>query len=223
MKSKRLRFLITAGPTREYLDPVRFISNESTGVMGYAIAEEAIRRGHSVTLVSGPVSIRPPRFARRHKAKFILVISADEMKKAIGKNLKGKDCLVMSAAVSDFRPRRISKGKIASRAGRSLKVSFVKNEDIVKKICANKNGMLAVGFSLETSDAKRKALAKLREKNLDMIVANSINGKNRPFGNSKVDVSIIERSGNVKDIKAVDKHTLANVLLGKIEALTTAR
>ena len=207
----KLRILITAGPTKEYIDPVRFISNSSTGFFGYQIASEAVRRGHKVTLISGPTCLVPPR-----GAKFIPVISALEMKKAVEKYFPGSDCLIMSAAVADYRPvtassRKIKKGK------RRLILKLERNPDILSLVAGRKKGRVVIGFALETDELKKNAKKKLKEKNLDYIIAVSLNNKKSPFGNQKIQVSIISGTGKTETFFS-DKKGLSRIVLDKAEA-----
>lgn len=207
----KLRILITAGPTREFIDPVRFISNSSTGFFGYQIASEAIRRGHKVTLISGPTHLAPPRGAR-----FIPVTSALEMKREVGKFFPKCDCLIMSAAVSDYRPVRIHPGKIKKSKSR-LTLKLERNPDILSIAAKNKRGRLLIGFALETDDLKKNAGRKLEAKNLDCIVAASINKREHPFGDRKIRVLIISRSGKAETVLS-SKKNLSRIILDKVSA-----
>ena len=180
---RRLKIIVTAGPTREKLDPVRFISNYSTGTMGYEIAREAAGRGHSVILVSGPASLQVPKGVRA-----VAVESALDMKRAILKDLgSGRDAL-------------------------SLKL--VENPDILSGLGRRKGSKALVGFALETEGLVRNASSKMKEKNLDFIVAN------RPlFGNQKSDFLIIDRRGKVSRYPHYSKKDLAGGIIDKVEAL----
>ena len=145
------KILISAGPTYEYIDPVRFIGNHSSGKMGYALAEEALGRGAEVTLVSGPVSI-----TSSNEVKLINVVSAEEMKKAIFKEFDQTDILIMTAAVADYKPKVVANQKI-KKGGEELKLELVKTDDILKSISAMKKNQFVVGFALETNDEKTNA------------------------------------------------------------------
>lgn len=208
--------LVTAGPTRERLDSVRFISNFSSGNMGYEIARAALNRGLKVTLISGPTDLRRPKGAR-----FIGVESASEMASAVKKNLKGADCVFMASAVSDWRPRKRAQGKIKKgRAAFTLKL--VRNPDILSGIARKKNGRIVVGFALESENLLANAARKLKKKNADFIVANKI-GPRSPFGKGRTDVTIIDRDGGIEAIEDATKGYIARKLLKKAEALCRKR
>lgn len=200
-----MKILISAGPTREYLDPVRFISNPSTGRMGYLIAHECLKKGHSVTLVSGPTHLAPPAGAR-----LIKVESAEEMKAAILKSFPDSDVLIMSAAVSDWRPAKKSSGKIKRKKSWNLK--FVPNPDILKaagKI--KKKHQKAVGFALETSDILKNAGKKLKEKKLDLIIADTPDF----FGDEKKNAKVffIHKDGTTEKFSGITKEETARKLV----------
>jgi phosphopantothenoylcysteine synthetase/decarboxylase len=161
-----MHILITAGGTREYIDPVRFISNASTGRMGYALARAAIKAGHKVTLISAPSALRQPK-----SAKVINVETAGEMFSAVKDNFDKVDCLIMAAAVSDYTPAKSSNIKI-KKANTDLEIKLKPTKDILAWTGKNKKNKLVVGFALEDRNLKTNAEAKLRNKKLDMIVAN---------------------------------------------------
>lgn len=167
-KLKRKTVLITAGPTREYIDPVRFISNASSGKMGYALAQEAKRLGARVILVSGPTNLNPPRGVR-----FIPVISALQMKKQVDKVFPKADYVISTAAVSDYRPAKKSKKKI-KKTSKYLNLKLIQNPDILESLGRKKTKQKLIGFALETGNIVREARKKLKQKNLDLIFANSI-------------------------------------------------
>jgi len=163
-----MNILITAGGTREYIDPVRFISNASTGKMGYALARSAIKAGHNVTLISAPTALRKPA-----GAKVIDVQTSAEMFKAVKEHFRNSDCLIMSAAVSDYKPEKTSKTKI-KKADAELVIKLRPTPDILKWAGRNKvEGQFIAGFALEDKSLKKNAEAKLNSKNLDMIIANA--------------------------------------------------
>ncbi len=163
-----MRILITAGGTREYLDPVRFISNASSGRMGYALAREAFRAGHKVTLVTAATAQRPPS-----GAKVIEVETAARMFKAIKKHFEKCDCLIMAAAVADYTPARPAKTKI-KKTGKALTIKLKPTSDILKWAGKHKKKkQIVVGFALEDKAVRIRAEKKLNEKNLDMIIANT--------------------------------------------------
>jgi phosphopantothenoylcysteine decarboxylase / phosphopantothenate---cysteine ligase len=163
-----MRFLITAGGTREYLDPVRFLSNASSGKMGYALARAALKAGHEVTLITAPTALQPPA-----GAEIIRVESAAEMFAAVKKYFARCDCLIMAAAVADYTPAHPSKTKLKKHAVR-LTLELKPTPDILKWAGRQKErGQMLVGFALEDRDLRANAERKMREKNLDMIVANT--------------------------------------------------
>jgi phosphopantothenoylcysteine decarboxylase/phosphopantothenate--cysteine ligase len=208
--AKRARIVVTAGPTREKIDPVRFISNYSTGVFGYEIAKEASRRGCRVTLVSGPTALENPPFVKMIKVK-----SALEMKAAVEKAVKGADCLIMAAAVSDWRVERPSAKKLKRGSGK-ISLRLVENPDILAGIATNdKRKLLLVGFALETGVAERNALKKLKQKKLDMIVANSIGKGSDPFGYNNTDIMIYDKRGGVVSLHGATKRKAAKIILDK--------
>ena len=161
-----MRFLITAGGTREYIDPVRFITNASSGRMGYALAQAATRAGHKVTLVTAPVAQQIPDVA-----KIIKIVSAKEMFEAVRKNFPACDCLIMAAAVADYTPAKPSKTKIKKMA-KTLTIKLKPTVDILKWAGQQKSKII-VGFALEDKDLRKNAERKLKAKKLDMIIANS--------------------------------------------------
>lgn len=209
---KPMRILVTAGPTREFIDPVRFITNLSTGNMGYAIANVARKRNHKVTLISGPVNLNPPKYIR-----IIDVISAEDMSIQTRKHFKKADCLIMSAAVCDFRPNKAKAGKIKKANIGTL--PLVQNPDILLWAGRNKAKRLIVGFCMETEHLIKRARQKLREKNADIIVANKIDKHNMPFGNNPTRVFILEKDGGIQKIGPEKKEEIAKALLDKIESV----
>lgn len=162
-----MHFLITAGGSREYIDPVRFISNASSGRMGYALARAAIAAGHKVTLITAPVLLRPPA-----RAKLVKVETSAEMFTAVKKYFGRCDCLIMAAAVSDYTPVRPSKTKI-KKSGADLTIRLKPTADILKWAGKHKKSRIVAGFALEDKAIRPRAERKLTEKNLDMIIANT--------------------------------------------------
>ena len=158
-----MKILITAGGTREYIDPVRFISNASTGRMGYAIARAAINAGHTVTLITAPTSLKPPK-----DATVVNVETSAQMFKAVKEFFDKADCLIMSAAVSDYRPAKFSKTKI-KKADAALTIELKPTTDILKWAGRNKKKQIVVGFALEDSDIQARAEDKIRKKKLIWI------------------------------------------------------
>jgi len=205
--------LITAGPTCEPIDPVRFISNPSSGKMGYAIARAAKMRGGDVVLISGPTGIPVPSGIR-----FISVSSAADMRREVLKEFKNSDISIMAAAVSDFSPLRYSDKKIKKGEKKTITLELKKNPDILSEITSsivNRQSSIVnpivVGFALETEDMIKNAKKKLKEKNLDLIVANHVNG----FGSDFNKAIIIDRKNNVEDIPLISKEELAEIILDR--------
>ena len=205
--------LVTAGPTRERLDDVRFISNFSTGKMGYEIAQAALDKGYKVTLISGPTGIAPPKGAR-----LLQVESASEMEKAVRINFKKSDCLFMASAVCDWRPKRPVARKIKKRSKKNMSLQLVQNPDIVAGIAKKKQKRLVAGFALEAASLIPNARRKLKDKNLDFIVANRL-GKKTPFGPVKTDATIIDRYGRLDEVRNAAKGFIARRVLAKAEEL----
>lgn len=163
-----MNLLVTAGPTREHLDPVRFLSNRSTGKMGFAIAQAAAERGHAVTLVAGPVALPTPPSVTRAD-----VVSARDMLTAVQRLLPAQDALVMCAAVADWRPKAMSDSKLKKSDMRPV-LELEPNPDILGMLRPLKGDRLFVGFAAETGDPQAEALRKLEAKGLDLIVANDV-------------------------------------------------
>lgn len=178
-----VKVLVTAGPTQESLDPVRFITNHSTGKMGYAIAENCMRRGAEVTLVSGPVSIAPPPFV-----KVVSVQSAAQMAEAVKECHKEQQIIIKTAAVADYRPAEVADEKIKKKEGDSV-LELERTEDILAYLGANRQpGQFICGFSMETENMLENSRAKLERKNVDMIVANNLKVAGAGFG---VDTNVV--------------------------------
>ncbi|MEK7851312.1 MAG: bifunctional phosphopantothenoylcysteine decarboxylase/phosphopantothenate--cysteine ligase CoaBC [Deltaproteobacteria bacterium] len=197
------RILITAGPTFEGIDPVRFIGNRSSGKMGYALAKMALRRGADVTLISGPSSLKPPRGPR-----FIAVESAGEMEKAVISNLKDATTVIMAAAVSDYRPAKAESEKMKKGKG-TLSIDLEKTSDILSAIGKKKGKRLLIGFAAETENLVANAGKKLKEKNLDLIVANNVKEPGAGFGVDTNIVTIIDKKGNVEELPRMSKEEVA--------------
>ena len=161
-----MNILITAGGTREYIDPVRYISNASTGKMGYALARAALKAGHNVTLITCPTALRKP-----NDAKIIDVVTAADMFKAVKENFDKCDCLIMAAAVSDYTIAKPSKTKI-KKQNAAMTIDLKPTRDILKWASKNKTSQLIVGFALEDKNLRQNAEKKLKTKKLDMIIAN---------------------------------------------------
>ncbi len=211
MKNKII--LITAGPTREYLDPVRYISNGSSGKMGYSVAEEAKKRGAKVILVSGPVNIEPPK-----GVKFIKVISARDMLAAAKKYFPASDIFIAAAAVSDYRPEKSYEKKI-KKTGKAVKLKLVPNPDILLTLSKSPGRRAArppilAGFALETDNLIKNAREKLKRKNLDMIVANG-----PETIDSGISTGALITAGGIKRFRHISKQQLARMMLDAIQSL----
>lgn len=210
---------ITAGPTREKLDPVRFISNYSSGKMGYALAEEAARRGARVILVSGPVALE----ARNPLIEVRRVESAEEMLAEARKAFAGSDIAIMCAAVADYRPAAVSPSKLKRGDSPAMTLELVRNPDIAATLGSEKRpGQTLVGFALETDDAIAHGADKLRRKNLDMIVVNSLADKGAGFGTDTNLVTIITADGRRTAGTLKPKSAVAADIIDSIETLRNA-
>jgi phosphopantothenoylcysteine decarboxylase/phosphopantothenate--cysteine ligase len=205
--------LVTAGPTREELDPVRFISNHSSGKMGYAIARAASLRGARVILVSGPTCLTPP-----FGVETILVTSAVEMRNAVMASFPECTILVKSAAVADYRPLVRATGKVKKGAERLL-IEMERNPDILAEAGRLKEGRLVVGFAAETNDLLANARKKLTEKNLDMIVANDIGELGAGFDVDTNIVKLIYQDGRIEEQGIMRKDELSDLILNRIKGL----
>lgn len=208
-KSPKIPILVTAGPTREKIDPVRFISNYSTGRFGYEIAREAVRRGHRVTLVSGPTCLESPS-----GVKLVRVETALEMRDAVKKFAPPRGCVIMAAAVCDWRARKPDTRKIKRLGGKRV-IELEENPDILKELGQKKRGIL-VGFALETESLEKNAAAKLKKKNLDIIAANRLTKKTGLFGDTRTDVLIMGRLLGKQIYRRRTKRELAKIILDKV-------
>ena len=200
-----MTFLITAGPTREPIDPVRYISNRSSGKMGYAIAEAALNAGHDVILISGPVNLAPPR-----DAKFISVSTSDQMFDAVHQHADSANICVLCAAVADYKPAEVSPVKIKKCAAQ-VSLELVPTHDILKSLGLQEDRkFLLVGFAAETDHLEANAAKKLREKNCDIIVANDARIAMETDEN---ELLILFRDGETKKISRSSKKNLARELV----------
>jgi len=204
-----MTFLVTAGPTREPLDPVRFISNRSSGKMGYAIAAAALEAGHQVTLISGPVCIAPPQ-----GAELIRVTTADEMADAVQTRMDtGCDVFVMCAAVADFKPREVRPLKIKKSEGLAS-IELVPTRDILATAALPRERRVIIcGFAAETNDLAENAQKKLREKRCDLICANDITRMDTGFDADQNEFTIFFRDGSQRHLERASKIELARELL----------
>ena len=200
-----MRFLITAGPTREPIDPVRYISNRSSGKMGYAIAEAALDAGHDVVLISGPVNFAPPRDAR-----FISVGTSDEMFEAVHRHADDSDVCVLCAAVADYKPATVSPAKIKKRGDRTS-LDLIPTLDILDSLGQERDRtFLLVGFAAETDHIEQNASEKLRRKNCDIIVANDAR---IGMESDQNELLILFRDGKMKKFSRAPKNILARKLV----------
>ena len=208
LKGKKV--LVTAGPTKEAIDPVRFISNHSTGKMGYAIAKKAIERGADVTLISGPVSIKAPLFAN-----LVNVTSAEEMFEAVKENYEDSDIIIKAAAVADYTPLNVSDTKIKKKEG-NLEIPLKRTTDILSWLGENrKPGQIICGFSMETDNMLENSRAKLLKKKVDLIAANSLREEGAGFKSDTNHLTLIGKDFET-EIPMMEKEDAANCLLDEI-------
>jgi phosphopantothenoylcysteine decarboxylase/phosphopantothenate--cysteine ligase len=210
-------FLITAGPNREPVDPVRYISNRSSGKMGYALASAALRRGAAVVLISGPTGLAKPAGAR-----LIPVTTAAEMRDAVAREYDQCTVVIMAAAVSDYRVALVAEKKIKRGPG-PLELRLEPNADILKELGANKKDKWLVGFAAETEDLTANAQKKLREKNLDMVVANNVGENGSGFDGDTNIATIVDRTGAVRSLPLMSKRELADRIYDHLLALKSLR
>jgi phosphopantothenoylcysteine decarboxylase/phosphopantothenate--cysteine ligase len=211
------RVLVTAGPTREPIDPVRFLSNPSTGRMGFAVAEAAAARGADVTLVTGPVDLVTPPGCRR-----VDVVTAAQMREAVLAALPSATVLVMAAAVSDFRPARTQAQKVKKEAAGTV-LALARTDDILADVAARApEGLLRVGFAAETRDLTANARAKRRAKDLDLIVANDVSAPDAGFGAETNRVTLIGRDDRAESLPLLSKRAVADAVLDRVAALRAA-
>jgi len=206
VKKKNFKALVTTGPTREYLDPVRYISNESSGKQGYEIALALSRLGIKTTLITGPTNL-----VSRTDIKTKKIISAKEMLEEVKKNLP-VDIAICAAAVADFKPSKKNKNKLKKNQNIFKSIDLENNQDILEYLGKNNKNRprIVVGFSAETENLNRNATVKLREKNCDLIIANDVSKKDRGFNSDYNRVSIIDGNGNIKVLKRNKKSFIAN-------------
>ncbi len=209
--------LVTAGPNREAIDPVRFISNRSTGKMGFAIAAAAWRRGAQVALVAGPTALPTPHGVRR-----IDVTTAEEMRQAVAAEFPSVSVLFMAAAVADYRPARAAKEKLKKGGGR-LVLELDRTVDILAELAPRKGERFVVGFAAETEQVIANAERKLEEKTLDLIVANDVAGTDTGFEVDTNAVTMIDRSGHHESVPLMSKDAVADRIIDRVIALRRQR
>ena len=204
------KVLVTAGPTVEDIDPVRYISNRSSGRMGHAIAEAARNRGANVVLVSGPTELDFPNTIR--------VRTTEEMRRAVLDNAANADVVIKAAAPLDYRPKSVSPQKIKKKTA-DLILDLEPTADILKELGSHKNGKLLVGFAAETENHVKYGLEKLKAKNLDLIVVNSASGPDSAFDSDMNHATIIDKSGKTEEIPLVTKSVMADKILDRVVQL----
>jgi phosphopantothenoylcysteine decarboxylase/phosphopantothenate--cysteine ligase len=205
--------IITAGPTREKIDPVRFISNHSTGKMGYALAEESVKQGARVILVSGPVSLSAPE-----GVELVKVESADDMYQAVLNNYSFVDVVIKTAAVADYRPKVTFDHKVKKQAGDTT-LELERTNDILFELGQQKTTQLLVGFAAETDHLEEYAKNKLIKKNADMIVANNVKAEGAGFGTDTNIVTMFKRSGEIVRLPLMSKNEVAVKIIEEITSL----
>jgi phosphopantothenoylcysteine decarboxylase/phosphopantothenate--cysteine ligase len=208
------RLLVTAGPTVEDIDPVRFLSNRSSGKMGFSIARAARDRGADVTLISGPSSLSFPGVVR--------VRSTAEMHREVLKHFEQNDAVIMAAAPLDFRPKSVAPQKI-KKSKASSAIELEPTPDILAELGGRKNGKVLAGFAAETEDLAKNARAKLKAKNLDFIVVNPVGGPDSGFDSDTNRASIISAAGDVRDIPLMSKSEMADTVLDRVAALLASK
>jgi phosphopantothenoylcysteine decarboxylase / phosphopantothenate---cysteine ligase len=202
-----MKFIITAGPTREFIDPFRFISNPSSGKMGYALARAAVEQGREVILISGPVGLPPvPGVVQ------VPVVSALEMREAVKAHFPSAAVVIMAAAVADYRPRYNSRHKL-KKGGIELSLELERNPDILEELGEIKGDAILVGFSAETENIIDNARKKLKSKNLDLIIANDILSPGSGFSGDTNRVVIIDRQGGIEELPLMSKDELADLII----------
>jgi phosphopantothenoylcysteine decarboxylase/phosphopantothenate--cysteine ligase len=209
--------LVTAGPTQEPLDPVRFITNYSSGKMGYALASRARRRGASVILISGPTVLSVPR-----GVTYVPVSTAVEMRHAVMKNLKQSTIIIKSAAVADYRPSVCADAKIKKKDG-PWTLYLERNPDIIAEIGKKKKERILIGFAMESEDLIKNAKAKMLAKNMDLIVANDVKQKDAGFQSDTNIVKILDRDGGIEELPLMDKIDVADRILDRAKMIIARR
>ena len=216
MQLSSKKVLITAGPTREPIDPVRYISNFSTGKMGIALADECARRGATVTLIKGPTQVKP----ESDNVKVVDVTTAAEMYDACTQYFGESDVIIFAAAVADYTPKHPANTKIKKKED-DFMLELVKTKDIAYELGKVKTaGQLSVGFALETDNEMANALSKLEKKNFDMIVLNSLQDAGAGFQHNTNKVTIVDKSGNVVKFDLKSKTEVATDILDHIQKLS---
>ena len=214
------RIMVTAGPTTEYIDPVRCITNRSSGKMGYAVAKMARRRGAQVMIVTGPTSIPIPR----DDIMAVPVVTACEMRDAVMEYYRDCTVIIKAAAVADFKCATENCQKIKKKGDvNHIMLELEKNPDIIGELCRIKGDRIVVGFAAETENIIEHAVDKLKRKNLDLIVANNVAEQGIGFGSEQNEVTIIDRSGATKQVPRLSKDEIANIILDSVKKLIKKR
>jgi len=211
--------LITAGATREMIDPVRFLSNPSTGKMGYAVAQAALDRGANVILVTAATSLDAPK-----GSKVISVVTAQEMYEKVMENLEQSDVIIKTAAVSDYRPKEVHTKKIKKdKISDEMELKLVRNPDILKAVGEQKGKKVVIGFAAETNDIIENAQKKIRKKNADMLVVNDISSPDAGFEKDINTVKIIYKNGTIKELSTMSKTRLGEIIIKETERILQNR
>ncbi|MDL2214770.1 bifunctional phosphopantothenoylcysteine decarboxylase/phosphopantothenate--cysteine ligase CoaBC [Dysgonomonas sp. OttesenSCG-928-M03] len=211
------KILITAGPTYEKLDPVRFIGNYSSGKMGFALAEECAERGAEVILIAGPVALE----TQHRNIRRINVESAEQMYKAAIDEFADTDVSILCAAVADYRPKEQAENKIKRTEGENLTLELTPNKDIAAALGKiKKQNQILIGFALETNNEEQNALKKIEKKNLDLIVLNSLNDAGAGFRHDTNKIAIIDKNGNRKDFELKDKKSVAKDIVDQLTVIS---
>jgi phosphopantothenoylcysteine decarboxylase/phosphopantothenate--cysteine ligase len=211
------RVLVTSGPTREAIDPVRYLSNRSSGKMGHAIATAALRRGAEVILISGPTSLTPPA-----GAVYVPVQTAEEMREAALHHLARSTIVIKAAAVADYRAKDPSGQKIKSRKDEELTLTLVPNPDILKELAGRKGSAFLVGFAAETTQVRAYAAQKLQAKSIDLMVANDVSRLDIGFDVEENQVVMLDRWGGVVELPRRPKLDIADAILDRVQVLRRA-
>jgi phosphopantothenoylcysteine decarboxylase/phosphopantothenate--cysteine ligase len=211
------RVLVTSGPTREPIDPVRYLSNRSSGKMGHAIATAALRRGAEVVLIAGPTALEPPP-----GATYVPVQTAEEMREAALQHLGSASVVIKAAAVADYRVAEPAGQKIKSKKDEGLTLALVPNPDILRELAARKGRAFLVGFAAETNDVRKHARAKLSAKGIDLLVANDVSRRGIGFEADDNQVVLLDRWGGEVELPKMAKVAVADAILDRVVALRTA-
>jgi phosphopantothenoylcysteine decarboxylase/phosphopantothenate--cysteine ligase len=211
------RVLVTSGPTREPIDPVRYISNRSSGKMGQAVATAALRRGAEVILISGPTALTPPA-----GAVYVPVQTAEDMREAALQHLERATIVIKAAAVGDYRVKRPSASKIKSKKDEGLTLDLIANPDILRELATRKGRAFLVGFAAETNDVRANAAAKLEAKGVDLLVANDVSVKGIGFEADDNQVTLLDRWGGVAELPRMSKLEVADAILDRAVGLRAA-